>query len=121
MLNVYNKFINPSELDNYNNNYQVFAAVESLLDNMYGVTEDEKEILRQNTNLFYKDPEVAYSYALVVLKNRFKQAEPYIMKKPWFAYLYAKFILQKRWKEAEPYIKQDEEEWYTYSDYFEID
>jgi len=51
-----------------------------------------------------KDPERAYYYARKVIKGRWPEAEPYIMKNSHWAYLYTRDIIKGRWPEAEPYM-----------------
>jgi len=84
-------------------------------------------------NIIKTIPQWAYHYALNILKDRWPEAEPYIlkneiiiieyitnvikerwpeaeliiMKDPYNAYLYAYRILKRRWPEAEPYIMKD--------------
>ena len=74
----------------------------------------EKVILKS------EDVWCAYYYALKILKSRWKEAEPYIMKNSYYAYNYALYILKSRWLEAEPIIKQDEYWWNEYRSYFNI-
>lgn len=88
----------------------------------------------------------AYSYCRDVLERRWPEAEPYILKDAWHsvfyardimkapwpaaepeimkwgvtAYVYATEVLNRRWKAAEPVIKQDEGNWYSYKQYFNI-
>ena len=45
-----------------------------------------------------------YEYARDVIKGRWKEAEPIIMKDPYYAYLYAYYVIKGRWPEAEPTI-----------------
>ena len=62
-----------------------------------------------------KDPLYAYNYALRVLnRERWPEAEPYIMKNPRVALYYAHDVIRGRWPEAEPYIKKDPTQWETY-------
>jgi hypothetical protein len=61
-----------------------------------------------------KDYIWAYCYALDVIGGRWPEAEPYIMKNPTWAYWYAFDIIKGRWTEAEPYIKQDHYWWFGY-------
>lgn len=49
----------------------------------------------------------AYDYARHVLKQRWIEAESFIMKDPDTAYRYAKNVIGTRWHEAEPYILLD--------------
>ena len=67
-----------------------------------------------------KNPKWAYRYARYILKKRWPKAEQYIMKDPVQAYLYAKNILKKRWPKAEPYIQEDPHWWEEYKDRFGI-
>ena len=88
------------------------------------------------------DPESAFKYSLTVLRERWPEAEPYILKSPeiarlyaadlfpgerWpqlekliinnpeLAYKYAYFNLDKRWPAAEPTIMKDAESAYYYA------
>jgi hypothetical protein len=54
--------------------------------------------------IIIKDPEYAYLYARSVIKGRWPEAEPTIMKNPEFAYFYAKDVIKGRWPKAEPII-----------------
>ncbi len=67
-----------------------------------------------------KDPMYATHYAINVLKRRWPEAEPYIMKDPYYAYMYAKFVLKRRWPDAEPYIKTDNINWSMYRNTFDL-
>ena len=49
----------------------------------------------------------AMNYAINVMKKRWPEAEPYIMKDPKSANEYTTHVLKKRWPEAEPYIMKD--------------
>ncbi len=63
----------------------------------------------------------AYGYALDVLEDRWPEAEPYIMKDPARALLYALNVLKRRWPEAESVIKQDSTRWERYKEVFGIE
>ena len=52
-------------------------------------------------------PKTLYYYACDVLKARWLEAEPVIMKEPEWAYRYACYILKARWPEAEPVIMKN--------------
>jgi hypothetical protein len=54
-----------------------------------------------------KDPWPAYRYAVVVVKGRWPEAEPYIMTDAQTAAAYALGQLKARWPEAESIIKTD--------------
>jgi len=64
-----------------------------------------------------KDPRSAYEYALNVMgRERWSEAEPYIMKDPYEAYWYAHNVMgRERWPEAEPYIMKDPERAFQYA------
>jgi mono/diheme cytochrome c family protein len=65
--------------------------------------------------LIMKDPEWAYSYARNVIEGRWAEAEPYIMKDPYWAFHYARDVIQGRWVEAEPYIMKNPQVAYWYA------
>lgn len=50
------------------------------------------------------NPIRAFNYALLTLKGRWPEAEPYIMQHASTAVNYANEILKQPWPEAEPYI-----------------
>ena len=50
------------------------------------------------------NPKRAFNFALITLKGRWPEAEPYIMKDASSAVNYAHQILKQPWPEAEPYI-----------------
>jgi len=49
-----------------------------------------------------KNPEYAYYYAKFIIKGRWPEAEPYIMKDkdPYLIVWYARYIIKGRWPEA---------------------
>jgi len=53
-------------------------------------------------------------YVHNVIKGRWPEAEPVIMKNAKMAYWYAKHIIKGRWPEAEPFIKSDVQYWRKY-------
>ncbi len=54
-----------------------------------------------------KDPEFAVNYADNVINGRWPEAEPWIMKSPKQSCYYARDVIKGRWPEAEPTIMQD--------------
>ena len=48
-----------------------------------------------------------YQYACYVIKGRWPEAEPHIMKDPKSTCFYARYVIRGRWPEAEPTIMQD--------------
>ena len=55
-----------------------------------------------------------YKHARDVIKGRWPEAEPFIMKDPTYAYYYAKDVIKDRWPEAEPAIRINLEAWIHY-------
>lgn len=49
----------------------------------------------------------AYEYCKIVRKDRWPEAEKYIIRSPEIAYLYAKNVIKGRWPEAEKNIKKN--------------
>ena len=109
-MNLYNLHTNPDQLDGYEESYKI-------PDNAWDIIKRTKtqEERRKYEQYIKYDGEIATDYALRYLsKNRFKEAEPYIMKKPDWASIYAHHIIGGRWLEAEKYIKQDPSVWKFY-------
>lgn len=65
-----------------------------------------------------KDASAATDYATFVIKGAWKDAEPYIMKDANYAVLYAINVLHDRWLEGEPHIKKNSRAWKDYKNYF---
>lgn len=61
----------------------------------------------------------AHSYALRIIRGRWLEAESTIMQTPRVAYYYAKQVIQGRWKEAELHISKSERWWSTYTAFLE--
>ena len=68
-------------------------------------------------HIIKKDSWYAYRYARYVMKGRWVEAEPYIMKTTCGAYYYARRVINGRWKEAEPCIMEDPDYAYSYARY----
>lgn len=62
----------------------------------------------------------SHLYALTVIKSRWLEAEPYLMKNPFRAYSYAQEVIKDRWLEAEPFIQTEASIWTHYKRYFNI-
>ena len=62
-----------------------------------------------------KDPKYAYWYAKEVIKGKWSDAEEYIMKDPCWAYHYAKDVIKNRWSDAEEYIMKEPYRAYIYA------
>ena len=86
-----------------------------LFDLLYRNDYDKK--LEPVKHIIKKTPFFAYRYAREVLKDRWLEAEPYIMKDTWHAYCYAAVIMEDRWLEAEPYIMKDPSSSHLYARY----
>ena len=142
MLNVFNFYDKPKELDNSD-----LMDKMDLLESIISISKqpNAKEILAPVINIIKKSPEYAYLYVITVLKkqrwkevesvigsdayyafnyalnvldgHRWKEAEQVIMKDPHWAYRYAEAIIQGRWPEAEPYIMTDADCIYLYAQF----
>jgi len=64
------------------------------------------------------DAIVIFGYAKNILKHRWPEAEPAIVRHSTFAYRYAKNILKDRWPEAEPAIMKNPNLLYHYIEMF---
>lgn len=65
--------------------------------------------------LFHMDASLAYTYSLNALKQRWFEAEPFIMKDSRWAFFYSRDVIKGRWNEAEPIIVKDKECVYYYA------
>ena len=104
MLNIFNYYDNPRELDRFDL-LDAFFIIEKLKE--MSLTQSDKDKLEQCLPIIKKDPEAAYRYAIDILKGRFPEAERYMVNDPWVAHRYAKNVIKGRWKEAEPVIMND--------------
>lgn len=71
--------------------------------NLYKFHSNPDTLLEYN-NRIKLIPELAYDYARNVIKSRWPEGEPTIMKDPYWAVMYAQHIIKGRWPDAEPYI-----------------
>lgn len=62
-----------------------------------------------------RDPGWAVTYAKDIIKGRWSDAEPYIMTSPTAAYRYTCYVLKERWRDAEPYIMTNPTTAYKYA------
>lgn len=65
-------------------------------------------------------PYRAYMYARHIIRDRWLEAEPYIMKDFYWAYFYSLNVMGGRWLEAEPYIMENKHMWSCYCKSFKI-
>jgi len=65
--------------------------------------------------IIMKDSEYAFWYAHDVIGGRWEEAEPFIMKNAGYACQYARYIIQGRWEEAEPIIVKKASSAYLYA------
>ena len=63
------------------------------------------------------NPLKAFHFAHKVLKTRWPEAEPYIMKDLTYTILYAIYMIKERWPEAEKIIIKDPRAAYEYAKY----
>jgi hypothetical protein len=61
-----------------------------------------------------RDLWVTYEYARDIIKGRWPEAEPYIMKDLSTILEYAMNVIKGRWPEAEPYLRKDKSIWNYY-------
>ena len=66
-----------------------------------------KRLPKEYERLLKSNQYWAYLYCRDIIRGRWPEAEPYIMKDPEWAYEYIKYIVKGRWKEAESYIKKN--------------
>lgn len=71
-------------------------------------------------HIIERSSEYASYYARYIIKGRWPEAEPNIMKNPKGAYAYARYVIGRRWKEAEPYIQVSNLWWGEYCEHFNI-
>jgi hypothetical protein len=76
--------------------------------------------LKPIEHLITKSPKYARLYALMVIKGRWPEAEPYIMQNAADTLWYAKDVIKGRWPEAEQVIKKDGYWWDEYCREFGI-
>jgi hypothetical protein len=86
-----------------------------------GACQEALEVIRKAGTVeeLLKDKNIAeylYWYAHYVIKDRWPEAEPYIVKDAMHACLYAENVLGHRWREAEPHIMKDP----YWSDYYAV-
>ena len=60
-------------------------------------------------------PDLASRFASSILKKRWPEAEPLILKDPYSSYEYAKLVIKGRWPEAESIISKDALSAYYYA------
>jgi hypothetical protein len=109
MINFYS-YYNRKGLDN-----EQYAELIRLLKNGW-FTEEVLPI----EHIIKRNSWCAYHYAKDVMKKRWIEAEPRIMKSPDYAYCYAASVIKGRWFEAEPYIKEYSYWWNLYCEYFDM-
>jgi len=109
-MNLYGLHSTPEVLNNYDESFKVPAIAWEI------IKQSDTQAKRKKYERYIKyDGEIAVDYALRYLsKERFKEAEPHIMKNPYWASVYAHHIIKGRWPEAENAIKQDPNIWKFY-------
>jgi hypothetical protein len=113
MINFYNYF-NKHSLDKFDDYNEALYEVSYLF--LCRPKYDFTPIL----HIIRKNPRIAYQYTCLVIKDRWLEAEPYIMKDSEVAYLYASRVMKERWFEAESYIKVDAHIFKWYKHHFDI-
>jgi lambda repressor-like predicted transcriptional regulator len=103
-MNLYNFHSEPKSLIHHDEAHEFVP--ELFVDTRYGSVRFPQELSNTQLGALSRVPKLAYYYAKNVLKRRWPEAEPYIMKDPVSAYLYTKAVIDGPWPEAEKYILQ---------------
>lgn len=77
--------------------------------------EHRRRLTRQEPLIAF-DPQIAYLYALKVMKGRFFEAEDSISRSPEWAVRYARFVIRGRFAKAERFIARSPRWCYEYAD-----
>lgn len=102
MLNLYMKFDNPETLPLYDelyNGFKLLATARTWTPELADELEPVKHIIIQSSSL-------AYHYASKIIKRRWPEAEPTILKDPYSSYSYTTSVMPGRWEAAEPIMMQ---------------
>lgn len=83
------------------------------------MSEQYKDEVASILHIIKKSPQDAYMYARLI-KGRWIEAEPYIMRDPVYVFYYAIGVIRGRWLEAEPIIQTNDHLWESYSRTFKI-
>lgn len=110
MINFYNYY--NDRLDNQ----QLYAEPLKYVSPMSEQYKDEVEPI---LHIIKKSPSYAYWYARLI-KGRWIEAEPYIMRDPVYVFYYAIGVIRGRWLEAEPIIRTNGHWWESYCRTFKI-
>jgi hypothetical protein len=123
MLNIYNFYNEPSQLNNYSKNITEIEIAHNIFNNWCTISQDDAEIIKHG-HIGKKSPIVATIFATKILKERWYAAEPYIINDPEEAYRYAAVVINKgddsshiRWPECEHIIMKDPYWAYVYAEY----
>jgi hypothetical protein len=107
LLNIFKYFDKPTELNQSELIEFMSAGYLRMPMRMLADDPEAKEKLAPGINLIKLIPYTAYDYALHIIKDRWYEAEPYIMKDPSASLEYARHVIKGRWPEAEQYILKD--------------
>ena len=115
MINLYK--LHKEKLDYYEKYNDALELLDIQLKH-YGVFDPgDVSVLKNVLHIIKREPNLAFWYADVIIKGRWEEVEPTIMKAPEMAYNYALDIIKGRWKEAEPYIMTSPYYAYYYARY----
>jgi lambda repressor-like predicted transcriptional regulator len=103
-MNLYEFHSEPKSLIHFDRAHELVP--ELFVDTRYGSVRFPQELSNTQLGALSRVPKLAYNYAKTVLKRRWPEAEPHIMKDPVLAHDYAKTVIKGEWKEAEKYILQ---------------
>ena len=79
------------------------------------MTKKPRDLLHEDKLLALEVPSALCFYAIDVIKDRWLEAEPIIMRDPVWACEYAKTVIKGRWPEAEETILKDHRSMYLYA------
>lgn len=97
MINFYKLYNKPKQLLFHSVYYHLLSKLVRC-----GMGMISKDEYPNCMNIIRREPYYAYQYARDVLKGRWVEAEPYIMKDRIAAHDYAKYVIGGRWLEYEP-------------------
>jgi hypothetical protein len=114
MLNLYDYYEDPDTLPLYDTVFRSLHYIDAVHNWDVSVFKRDLEpilgvIIKKPKLIIATDPGHAVKYATQVIRGRFPEAEPYILKgnTPFLVYDYAKYVINGPWPEGEHIILQD--------------
>ena len=115
-MDLYKLHSKPKTLAGYKQSVNVPTVAWNKFESAYPkVTHEDTEFYK---SIFIKDAKYASLYAINIMKERWPEAEQYIMKSPkWVLEYMAEVMPDEEWPAAEKYIKQSPQYAYEYAYY----